>query len=465
MKESDLFSFLKPKTIRSAIIVFSFVGAVKSTLGMEVEFLLIDHKGSIANNSDTIIANVKEKYPNAIVIPEIAENMIELGSSPSTTVAVSASSLLENMDRSVRAASDEKTLLLPMSTYPASFSPKMREKGLYSIKKKLFGEKFGIAGKCVGFHLHHALPEGSFDATSKNLNAVISKNAKRSLVEAYNLSIALDPVLTTFMQSSPFYEGKQIGKDSRVIVYRGGKILGYPEGLYAEHFEEFGELPEYRLNEVDLIDLIINRYSSWKKTIRELAPEAVDTAQYESVLDTNWSPIKINPHGTIEIRGMDINFPSLMFSLSAAVKYLFQDVYEHELQIVPSDAGVAEYFKEDGGKLFVPPDNYVRKKLQYLSAYVGMENDDVNDYCRAFLKLAKSVMPNSSRELLKPFETMVEEKKTVSDEIVDDAKKLGYEEGKELSNELAAKLALNHASRFLDDLEKTRQLIEKHKSV
>ncbi len=441
------------------------MASVESTLGMEAEFMLIGHKGGIASNSDRIIAKAKEKFPDAFVTPEIAKNMIEIGSRPSAEVAVSAASLLENINLAVRAASDEKTLLLPMATYPSSFSPAMREKGLYAIKKKLFAEKFEIAGKCVGFHLHHALPTGSFDATSKNLNAVLSQKAKRCLVEAYNLSIALDPVLTTFMQSSPFYEGKHLGKDSRVIVYRGGAILGYPEGLYAEHFKEFGELPEYRLNEVDLIDLIIGRYYSWKKTIRELAPEAVDIAKYESLLETNWSPIKINPHGTIELRGMDTNLPSLMFSLSVALKYVFQGVYEHELQIVPSDAGIAEYFKEEEGKLFIPPDAYVRRKLQYISAYVGMENGNVNDYCRSFLKLAKSVMPNSSKKLLEPFETMVEEKKTVSDEILDDAKKLGYEEGKELSGELAAKLALKHASRFLDDLGKMQQLIEKHKSV
>lgn len=432
---------------------------------MEVEFLLISHKGRIVNNSDKIIAKSKKRFPQAAIIPEIAENMLEIGSQPSTKLAVSASSLLENINIAVKAASDEKTLLLPMSTYPASFSPKMRSKGLYAVKKKLFAEKFEITGKCVGFHLHHALPEGSFDATSKNLNAVLSAKAKRSLVEAYNLSIALDPVLTAFMQSSPFYEGKQLGKDSRVIVYRGGAMLGYPDGLYSEHLKDFGELPEYKLNEVDLIDHIISRYSSWKKRIREFAPEEVDLARYESVLDTNWSPVKINPHGTIEIRGMDINLPSLMFSISVAVKYVFQEVYGHALRIVPSDDGIAEYFKEENGKLFVPPDAYVRKKLQYMSAYAGLENENVNGYCRSFLKLAKSAMPSRSRKLLAPFEEMVEKKKTVSDQIINDARRLGYEQGKKLSDEIAAKLALKHANRFLDDLEKTQQLVEKHKNV
>jgi len=439
--------------------------AVKSTLGFEVEFFLIDSEGRVVYNADKIIEASKKMAPEAAIIPEIAENMLELGSTPSTKISESAQSLLDNLNIAVKAASEEKTLLLPMSTYPGDFSPKMRDTGLYKIKKKLFGEKYDITGKCVGFHLHHALPEGSFDATSKNLKAVLSKKTKKSLVEAYNLSIAIDPVLTTFMQSSPFYHRKHIGKDSRIIVYRGGKALGYEEGLYSKHLQEFGELPPYELNESDLLDMVIERYSVWKKVIRDLAPEIVDTANYESILDTAWNPVKINPHGTIELRGMDINLTSSLFSIAVAVKYLFQNVYEHALHVVPSDAGIAEYFKEEKGKLFVPPDDYVRKKLQYLSAYLGMENDSVRNYCKSFLKLAKSVMPNSSKNLLKPFEEMVEEKRTVSDQILEHAKKLGYKPGEELPKEAAEKLVLAHANRLLDDLEKTQKLIEKHKSV
>ena len=201
----------------------------------------------------------------------------------------------------------------------------MRDKGLYKIKKLLFAEKYDLTGECVGFHLHHALPEGSFQASSKNLKAVINAKTKKSLVEAYNLSIAIDPVLTTFMQSSPFYRGKHLGKDSRMIVYRGGKVLGYTEGLYAEHLEEFGALPEYKLSESDLMDMIIERYADWKKAIRDAAPEIVDLAQYESILETNWSPVKINPHGTIEMRGMDMSLPSLMFSISVVLKVPFPE--------------------------------------------------------------------------------------------------------------------------------------------
>ena len=150
------------------------------------------------------------------------------------------------------------------------------------------------------------------------------------------------------MQNSPFYAGKHLGKDSRVIVYRGGSILGYKEGLYSEHLKEFGELPAYQLDESALLDMTVSRYSAWKRQIREVAPEAIEQAKYESILETNWSPIKINPHGTLEMRGMDINMVSYIFSISAAVKYILEDVYNNELHVTPSEEGIAEYFKEEG---------------------------------------------------------------------------------------------------------------------
>ena len=439
------------------------MAGTKSTLGLEAELHLINEKGRIVNSTDRILERIHKNSPHAQVIPEIAENMIEFCSEPSTKVTGSAGSLLDNMRIAVKEASREKTVMLPMSTYPGKFEPKMREKGLYKIKKKLFGAQFPISGRCVGFHLHHALPEGSFDATSKNIKASLNRRAARSLVEVYNLTVAIDPVITTFMQSSPFYEGVHLGKDSRMIVYRGGRMLGYSASLYSGKLEEFGDLPGYKSDDSEMLDMVIAHYSNWKKIIRELAPETLDMANYESVLETNWSPVKINPHGTLEIRGMDMNFPSLMLAISVVVKYLFQNVYDNSLKVTPSDEGVPEYFKIEGEKnLLVPPDPYVRRKLQYLSAYSGMENESVNGYCKSFLKLARKVMPNKTKRLLAPFEEMVEEGETVSDRIIKSARKLGYFDGEELTDDIAAELALEYANKFLDDLKETQDLVEEY---
>ena len=113
----------------------------------------------------------------------------------------------------------------------------------------------------------------------------------------------------------------------------------------------------------------------------------------------------------------------------------------------------------------MPPDDYVRKKLQYLSAYLGLENDSVRNYCKSFLKFAKAAMPNSSKKLLQPFEEMVDSRQTVSDQILAKAKKLGYTPGEDLPKDAAEKLALFYANKLLDDMEHAKKLIEKHSNV
>ena len=437
----------------------------KSTIGLETEMYLINEKGHMVNNCDNILKRVEQKSPHAQVIPEVAENMIEFGSTPSVKVSESASSLIENMSLAIKAASKEKTLMLPLATYPGKFKPLMRDKGLYKIKKKLFGERFPLAGKCIGFHLHHALPEGSFDATSKNLKAALSTKTSNTLLSVYNFSVAIDPVLTTFMQSSPFYEGEQMAKDCRMVLYRGGDVLNYPDRLYVGDLEKFGELPKYKLENSEFLDMIIEYYSNWKNAIRLVASEELDSANYGSILHTNWSPVKINPHGTLEIRGMDMNFPSLIFSLAVAVKYLFKRIYENSLKIVPSVEGINEYFKEEKGQILVSTDTYVHDKLQFFSAYFGMDNDSLNEYCKRFLKLAKKVIPSSTRKVLTPFEEMVEEKKTVSDQVIKKAEELGYSNEERLPDEISSELSLYYAGKFIEDLKKSYKLIEKYENA
>ncbi len=431
-------------------------------MGHEVEFFLLDSKGNVANTADAILERIRKESPKADVVKEIGHNMIELGSEPSVKVVSSMKSMLGNMSTTLKAASREKTLLLPMGTYPAAFDPQMRTQGLYAIKQKLFAERFPITGRCCGFHLHHALPEGSYHEHAKNLKAALTPKAKKSLVEAYNFAIAIDPVLTTLLSSSPFYQGKHLGKDSRVIVYRGGKALGYSEGLYSELFLEFGELPAYAPDAGSLIDGVMDRYSMWKKAVRNLAEEAATQANYNSVLDTTWNPVKINAHGTIELRGMDMNMPSTILGISVAVKYLLSEIYQHNLHVTSSDIGIAEYFKEEKGKLYVPPDSYVRKKLQYLAAYMGLDNHYVYNYCKAWLKTAKRVTPPKARKLLQPFEDMIEEKKTRSDHILELARGFGYRESVELSPEIGRKISLSQADEFLKDVKVTSKLVENY---
>jgi hypothetical protein len=82
-------------------------------------------------------------------------------------------------------------------------------------------------------------------------------------------------------------------------------------------------------------------------------------------------------------------------------------------------------------------------------------------YNKRFLRLVDNNIPKEKKILMLPFKQMIEERKTVSDEILNFAKKEGYEREETIPNRLAAEIALLHSKRFLNEIESTRRIIDK----
>ncbi|MBI2141823.1 hypothetical protein HYU16_05390 [Candidatus Woesearchaeota archaeon] len=261
------------------------------------------------------------------------------------------------------------------------------------------------------------------------------------------------------MQSSPFYQGAHIGKDSRVIVYRGGSLLGYKEGFYAK-LHEFGGLPSYKAYGNDIIHKIKEKYLDWARLISQARFGLRPLAKYPSQLDTTWNPVRINSLGTIEVRGMDMNLLSYAAAASTLLTYLLREVQTKYLAVKPTELAVKEPFKLEGNSILVPPDDYVRKKLQYLSAYEGLSDWEISKYCKAFVKLAKTFVPTGERKLLRPINKILEEGRTVSDHIIREAGFKLDEAEAELPNEAAAELAIRAAEHFEKDLSQIKQQLK-----
>jgi len=197
----------------------------KSLIGFEVELFTINNNGYIVDAADKLLKKAKADK-NLAVQKECASNMIEIASYPSENIQNTMDYLLSELEYLVSTAEKQDILLLPLGCYPGKFNPFMRNDRPYKIKESIFGKnKWKIAGKCIGFHCHYDLPRGIFDPQLRILKMLVRSKIKDSLVNSYNFLIAADPALTCFMQSSPFYQGKYLGKDSRVIVYRGGDSL------------------------------------------------------------------------------------------------------------------------------------------------------------------------------------------------------------------------------------------------
>jgi hypothetical protein len=361
----------------------------------------------------------------------------------------------------LEAAEQLNTKIFPLGCYPGDFTPKMRDDPFYKNKEKIFGKKkFQIAGKNIGFHFHHTMPKGVFDREKLKLRKLIDSQAKTSLMSAYNLLIALDPMLTTITQSSPFYQGIHYGKDSRLFWYRGGRKLKFMDGLYSQH-PLVGALPPYKQTLSDLNYSISRRYTFWKKQLKKAGLDPSLVGLYKSVLDISWNPVKVNKHDTLEQRGMDMNYADTVMGVTTILNYVLDKVQDQKLLVLPSDIGRDEPFKIENKILHIPPHTFVRNKLQYESAKNGFDSKEIVTYGKRFAKLAKWAVPKGFHKVAQPVYDIITQQKTVSDRLLKKAKKKGWKPGKKLSQKQAAELALGNVKTAEKKLKKTERLLQK----
>jgi hypothetical protein len=441
----------------------------RSKSGFEIEAHVIDKKGNISYQGYSLFKELKERNPEMIVEKECGMSMIELGCYPDINTFNPALQIISTMDKIIKEAKKKGLLLYPFGTYPGRYEGKFTPdpSGKYKIQENIFTkEKFALATKVVGFHHHYTLPKGVFDSEKKELKVLFDSKIKRSLMSSYNFEIAIDPILTVLTQSSPFYDGQFLAKDSRMLIYRGGRKLNH-SGMY-NNLQQFGALPPYKQTLLDLLSSLKRRKEKWKKVIKKADNNAKFEEIYPFALDICWNPVKINKHGTLEQRGMSMNYLSIVMGLSAMIKFCLRKIQREFIEVVATDVGVNNAFKIENGIMHIPPHTYVRNNLQKISAYEGLANEELYQYTKRFVRMAKALMPDYYYPLIARIESMVKNRKTVSDEIITYAKnKKMITKKNTVSDTNARKIALYFAKKFNRDLKDTKkiikEIIKKHK--
>lgn len=431
----------------------------RSLSGLEIEVQTLNKNGFIVPEADTIIRGCKKVNKKIPIVKECSKSMVELGAYPSVKVQNTAIDLLNNFQIMIEVAEKNDLVLYPLSVYPGTFEPVMRKNKWYKIQSKtLFGsDEFKMAGKTPAFHYHYTLPRGVFDKKKKFLKPLINSKVKKTLIDSYNLAIAMDPALITLFQSSPLIDGKYVAKDSRVLIQRTGKIFPF-RGMYHRQ-PKFGGLPIYKETLSDLIYVIKKRHSLFKK----LAPENnidISVVTTGKVLDFSWHAVRINKIGTLEQRTMDMNHPKYVIAGTVLLKYIFRKVQQDFLNVVPSDIGLEEPFKVEGNVLHIPPHTHLRKKLQYFSAYEGFENKEIRDYTRRFFRFAKKCTHRRYYKAIRPLGSTINRNKSVSDILLDKFKKKGYSQEDKIPDDECAKVALSSCTQLYDEIETTKKTIE-----
>jgi len=431
----------------------------RSKSGLEVELFLLDHKGNPTAAADSVIKRVKSRDKTIQIVKECNKQWIELGSFPSIRVQDTYVSLLKNLRTTMEVADKMGMLLYPLASYPGKFEPALRKDMWYKFKKRIMGKDiFILAAKCTGFHMHYTLPRGVFDRDKGTLKRQAKSKIKDTLINSYNMAIAMDPALTTFLQSSPFFEGKYLAKDSRMLIYRGGRRLGF-NGVHS-NFQQLGALPPYKQTLTDLMLSLEKRFDRFKRSLEKRRLNINELAKSSNILNFAWNPVKINKLGTLETRGMDMNHPKYLMGASVLVKYVLRKIQQDFMKVVPSDIGIEQPFKVEGDIVYIPPHTYVRNTLQRLSAYKGLKNNNLYEYCKRFFRFAKQYSHKRYNNILADLNELLMKRETVSDMLIKKVKRKGYALDKELPKALCSELALDSAHQLSKEIDATLHRME-----
>jgi gamma-glutamyl:cysteine ligase YbdK (ATP-grasp superfamily) len=376
------------------------VGLPVSRMGLEQEFFLVDREGALSDLADLFLWECREEARAEGLDPrcfqgESVMGLVEITTPPSHGVEEIISHYLRNLELALGVASDLGLALYPLGTYPLPINPVLRDDPGYRVKASVLGRnRFSHAGRCAGTHLHLEVPVGTvWPDVKAALDAPAA--AQRELLGLYNLATALDPALVALTRACPFYEGEVDGFAARTVHYRG--ILGF-EGVYAG-LREVGGLSAYASRVEDLVDQQRSRYRVWFKAMALAGVERRHFAQAAGNLHrASWNPVRLSPHGTVEIRSMDANFPEMVLAVYALIRGAAERVRHERLEVRPSRGVLA--LEPDGDLLHVPNFSYLNGELLSAAVTRGVQDQRVEAYVDSIVKFASPYL--ESPELVEP---------------------------------------------------------------
>ena len=359
-------------------------------IGLEQEFFLVDPTGELSDSADLYLrecweAAEAEGLDARCFKSECVRSLVEITTPPSSGIEDLARNYLSNLSLALEVGAELGLRLYPLGTYPLPIRPAVRNDPSYRVQARTIGEdRYLHAGRCAGAHLHLELPTGTVWPEIKSaLDASVA--AQEELLDLYNLATALDPVLIALTRACPFYEGRAGGFAARTVYYRG--MLGL-DGLYA-NVQEVGALSAYATRVEDLVDQRVERYGAWFAAM-DLAE--VDRRLFASaggnLHSASWNPIRLNYHGTLEIRSMDANFPEVILAVCALICGAADRLRHERLRVRPSQQ--VRTFELDGDELLVPDFSYLSGELLEAAVTNGVSDQRIETYLDSFVGFARA---------------------------------------------------------------------------
>src|SRR5215203_84379 len=376
----------------------SFTSLEDRCVGLEQEFFLVEDSGALSNRADEFLARCQEvahalgRDPGSCA-PECSKSMVEIKTPPAHSLEELSREYLKSLELALDAGRELGLRLYPLATYPLGVEPEIRDEIHYQIQARTVGrERFAHAGRCTGTHLHLELPEGTVDPRVA-VSYDAQKAAREELLNLYNLATAFDAAIIALTRSCPFYEGIVYGIAARTVFYRGDPDLA-PHGLYAQ-LEQVGGLLPYAFSVEELVEQQFARYHAWLG--------AMDRAGVERRLffeaggglfqGSSWNPVRINALGTVELRGLDTNYPEKILAVGALVESVVERVRRERLTVLPHEG--VRTFEVIGETLLIPGFSYLSRDLFRAAMTGGAESKEVASYLDSILEFARAGRGNA----------------------------------------------------------------------
>ncbi len=393
-----------------------------SSIGFEAELFLIDSEGDIKPEADKILqltSKLKHKP-----VKEYAKEVIEINAYPSELVEGAIIDYINTFYEIDEIIQKEDLYLLPMSVYPGQYTPVRRTDKYYQLQERVLGDDaLEKAARCVGFHFHYPLP-----------------STRERILTLYNFFVSMVPVFDLFMQSSPFYQLKQLFKDSRAFLYRDMKT-SFMKGAYSEG-NLFGGVPDYKKDFDSILREIRKRNITWFKQVLKYG---FSKEEVKYTPDTNyyWGALRLNPRvATLELRSPDVNLPSnLLEGMNMFRKVSDEVVNNLKVHISSED----HFYKEDD-ILYIPSMENVRKAT-YEASLHGFDSEFAVKYAESFFDVFDL---HSSVE---GFSKKLREKHSFSDELINKAISLGWNKEGPLESSQAKEISLYVAELMLKEMD------------
>jgi hypothetical protein len=139
----------------------------------------------------------------------------------------------------------------------------------------------------------------------------------------------------------------------------------------------------------DLVDQEKARYRAWFAAMDLAGVERRLCASTGGDLHrASWNPVRLNHHGTLEIRSMDSNFPEVILRVCALICGAVERIASERLKVRPSPE--VRTLELDGDVLLVPDFSYLSGELLNAAVTGGVHDHRIKSYLDSFVGFASA---------------------------------------------------------------------------